>query len=61
MSQPIDPFNRMPLTLDQVIPQDDLRKEINQWRKDQKKNGDNQPRKRFLYNFESFQGFETGF
>jgi ubiquitin conjugation factor E4 B len=34
LSDPHDPFNRMPLSLDQVIPNDSLREEIQKWKAD---------------------------
>ncbi|XP_071957328.1 ubiquitin conjugation factor E4 A-like [Antedon mediterranea] len=37
MSDPHDPFNRKPLTMDMVIPKDDLRQQIEEW-KEQKRN-----------------------
>lgn len=35
-SDQLDPFNRQPLTLDMVIPQDDLRQKILSWIEEQK-------------------------
>jgi ubiquitin conjugation factor E4 B len=32
LSDAHDPFNRMPLKIEDVIPQDDLRKEIQSWK-----------------------------
>ena len=37
LSDQNDPFNREPLTLDKVIPQDDLKKEILDWMESKKK------------------------
>ena len=32
LSDPIDPFNRQPLQMSDVVPQTDLRDEINSWK-----------------------------
>lgn len=32
LSDPIDPFNRQPLNMSDVVPQDELRDEINVWK-----------------------------
>ena len=38
MTAPMDPFNRQPLTLDQVEPVPELKEQIQAWRRDQRKN-----------------------
>ncbi|KAI9096092.1 ubiquitin elongating factor core-domain-containing protein [Phlyctochytrium arcticum] len=39
LSDAHDPFNRQPLTIDQVVPNDDLRNKISQWRQQRKAGG----------------------
>ncbi|KAJ3028979.1 UNVERIFIED_CONTAM: hypothetical protein HDU68_000419 [Siphonaria sp. JEL0065] len=36
LSNPLDPFNRMPLTIDMVVPNVELKQQIDAWRKQQK-------------------------